>query len=166
MFVANTLGQRHPTSGKLIWLHRILAKFSAPWFYFESDLVPRAWTHMGKQGVKSPWSKAETSNKHLYPPEVLLPHEGLALVPIGDDLQVREVGLEVGCDDWWLLHLFPLSCRSLSLKRSVCGTIASSRSCRLCPATSRTTATATRCSCAIIGSNSLHFTPYCDLGLV
>ena len=96
VLVANTIGQRHPTTGALIWLHRLHAKFSEPGHLFDYDPVPRAWTHMGKQGVKSRWDMVTGSNRHLYPSSTMLPKQVVGMVPTGRDVKMREVEKDVG----------------------------------------------------------------------
>ena len=47
LFCMNTFGQRHPESGKLLWLHRYLQKFQDAVTYLRyGENIPRIWTHV------------------------------------------------------------------------------------------------------------------------
>ncbi len=50
---SNTYGQRHPTTGDVIFVHRGGAKYTFANDYLKLDPIPRAWSHIAKQGPKS-----------------------------------------------------------------------------------------------------------------
>lgn len=50
----HTIGQRHPETGELIWLHRYGAKFAWTAVYLQTP-EPRAWTHIVQQGSLDAW---------------------------------------------------------------------------------------------------------------
>lgn len=55
-FCGNTMGQRHPDNGRVIFLHRTSAKYKDVSGYFSEDGEPaRAWTHYAKQPARSSW---------------------------------------------------------------------------------------------------------------
>ena len=92
VFAANTFGQRHPTTGDLVWLHRLHAKFMFPWWYFSYDPIPRAWTHMAKQAPRSSWRVVSgVQQRKDVPAAVVLPHQHIAMIPLGDDVKYKAV---------------------------------------------------------------------------
>lgn len=70
MLCGNTMGQRHPDTGDVLFLHREKPKFEGPWAYLSYDSVPKAWTHMCKQPPKVAWQyvKRSLSIKELLHP--------------------------------------------------------------------------------------------------
>ena len=97
-FCANTVGQRHPITGELLFLHRNLAKWVRS---FEYSGSPRGWTHIAKQHPKASW---EFRNRTDTPKGVFLPTPShpKCIHPVGSDLVVKRVpkivsDLEAAC---------------------------------------------------------------------
>lgn len=55
-FCGNTMGQRHPDNGRVIFLHRTSTKFKDVSSYFAEGSPPRAWTHYAQQPARSSWN--------------------------------------------------------------------------------------------------------------
>ncbi len=91
VFCGNTMAQRHPTTGDMLFLHRNAAKFMGASDYLALDPIPRAWSHYAKQNPRSSW-------QNLYREEVpraaMLPSENIQLEctqPIGKDAVIRKL---------------------------------------------------------------------------
>eukprot|EP00041_Stephanoeca_diplocostata_P018706 m.394834 g.394834 ORF g.394834 m.394834 type:complete len:597 (-) comp21095_c0_seq1:316-2106(-) len=55
-FCGNTMAQRHPTTGRPLFMHRTMAKFkSADAYSATASHNTRAWLHYAKQPVRSSW---------------------------------------------------------------------------------------------------------------
>ncbi len=54
-FCGNTMGQRHPDNGHVVFLHRTSTKFKDVSSYFVGGVPPRAWTHYARQPARSSW---------------------------------------------------------------------------------------------------------------
>ena len=67
----NTLAQRHPQHGRIVWLHRILSKFFAPKDFLNHPTAFRMWTHMATQDRLEPWVFL---NRSAVPDECLHPN--------------------------------------------------------------------------------------------
>ena len=52
VFCAGTMGQRHPVTGELLFLHRNGAKLNQASDYVPNPSPPRAWTHLAKMPPK------------------------------------------------------------------------------------------------------------------
>lgn len=92
-FGANTMGQRHPVTGEIMFLHRNQAKFSNTHDYLLVHPTPRAWTHVARQGRSSSWP---VKFRDTSPPELFIaPSQEAILHPIGMDVIIRPVGPEV-----------------------------------------------------------------------
>ena len=70
-FCSNTMGQRHPITGDLVFMHRNAAKFSGSVEYLSYDPVPRAWMYTAKLGIRDPWA---IMFRDEAPAEVFVPH--------------------------------------------------------------------------------------------
>ena len=90
---ANTLGQRHPETGHIVFLHRHGVKFRWAGDFLKYDPVPRAWTHLAAQSARSPWHGYARNEAHV-PREALMPDDTLqreCFVPGGGDANIRPV---------------------------------------------------------------------------
>ena len=69
-FYASALGQRHPVSGRLIFIHRNL-KIDYPETFLQSS---RSFTHMSEQDFRSPWRMGDAMHSYH---------------PTGDSVEIR-----------------------------------------------------------------------------
>ena len=53
VFCSNTMGQRHPVTGELLFLHRNNNKLNQAFDFFKDGMSFRAWTHISKQARHS-----------------------------------------------------------------------------------------------------------------
>ncbi len=61
-FCGNTMGQRHPITGDIFFLHRNAAKFPGTYEFVMYDPIPSMWTHLAKQGSRQSWSMLNRDN--------------------------------------------------------------------------------------------------------
>jgi hypothetical protein len=93
-FCSNTLAQRHPVTGDIMFLHRSLPKFIHPSVYFSYTPTPRAWLYVGRSAHGTSWRviSREGSPEQLFLPH---PYHQHCLFPEGRDMVVKHVEDEV-----------------------------------------------------------------------
>eukprot|EP00042_Codosiga_hollandica_P051943 m.649660 g.649660 ORF g.649660 m.649660 type:complete len:254 (-) comp58391_c0_seq4:91-852(-) len=67
-FCGNSIAQRHPDTGKIVFLHRTAIKFREPWDFFAAPHTDglHAWRYLASQAPFGSWAvvyKGEVSNK-------------------------------------------------------------------------------------------------------
>lgn len=89
-FCANTFGQKHPTTGQIMWLHRVGLKYDFAYDYLKYFPIKRSWTHIAKVPLAGPWQQTQRDMPGV-PQEVFVRDHGICQHPSSPDVQLRFV---------------------------------------------------------------------------
>ena len=88
-----------------MWIHRIHSKFSAPWHLLDYTPIPRAWTHIAAQSVKSAWQLVQKTDMLVQEHRALFtPHQRTGMIPRGRDAKIKKADKHVCCACTPTLH--------------------------------------------------------------
>jgi hypothetical protein len=92
VFCGNTMAQRHPSDGRIVFLHRTSAKYKDASGYFLTPSPARAWTHIAKQHARASWNlvyRGELPDPLFVGSEAAMHSECVA--PTDPDVKIRLV---------------------------------------------------------------------------
>ena len=95
-FCSNTIAQRHPITGDLVWLHRNSAKLLGSHAYLRPESVRRAWSHVAKQGRYGSW---RLTGRDIIPEGFTVMVSSFAqnecLLPLENDVVIEPISKQV-----------------------------------------------------------------------
>ena len=85
--------------GRILWLHRTAVKYSEPGqHYLPYNPMPRAWTHVGRQGKYDGWVAVYRKYSPDHAKHLMLPHpdsQSECFPTTAQDAQISEIDQRV-----------------------------------------------------------------------